>query len=67
MFGAPPITNDRLIKIPPKRYVQRLNAFSRGYAISSAPTMSGTIKLPTPTLIGIIAKKIIVVACIVNI
>ena len=35
--------------------------------MSSAPTISGTMKLPIPTLIGMIAKKIIVVACIVNI
>ena len=29
--------------------------------------MSGTMKFPRPTLIGITARKIIVVACIVNI
>ena len=45
---------------------QRLIALRRGKATSRAPISSGTKKLKNMALIGITARKIIVVPCIVN-
>src|SRR5438067_5937644 len=52
--------------MPPSRYIQYENAFSRGNATSRAPIISGTRKFPKPARIGTITRKIIVVPCIVR-
>ena len=41
------------------------NAFRRGKAMSRAPIISGTRKLPKPAMIGTTTRKIIAVPCIV--
>lgn len=41
-----------------------LNAFNRGYLISGAPIINGSIQLPKPPIIvGMTMKKIITKAC----
>ena len=53
--------------IAPARKTQKAKAFSRGKATSRAPICSGMMKLKNAFDSGMIARKIMVVACIVNI
>ena len=51
---------------PPRRKSQYESALRRGNAMSRAPIISGTRKLPKPARIGTTTRKIIVVPCIVS-
>ena len=51
----------------PARKIQYEKALSLGKATSRAPICSGMMKLKNAALSGMIARKIMVVACIVNI
>jgi hypothetical protein len=60
-------------KIEPKRItlettnIQNYSMFSVGKIMSRAPIISGMQKLPyAPIMIGVMAKKIMIVPCIVN-
>ncbi len=56
-----------MIKIIAGGMNQYENMFSFGNAMSRAPIMSGIRKLPkAPVKSGMITKKIMIVACIVN-
>jgi hypothetical protein len=55
-----------LSKSPPARKIQYESAFRRGNATSRAPIRSGTMKLKNIALSGMIARKIMVVPCIVK-
>ncbi len=55
------------MRTAPGTAVQNENMLSVGNAMSRAPIWSGTTKLPNaPIRIGMIAKKIMIVACIVK-
>ena len=45
--------------------IQKLQLFSRGNAMSGAPTIIGTSQFAKPTNAGMIAPKIMISACIV--
>ena len=45
--------------------IQKLKLFSRGSAMSGAPTCKGTIQFASPVQAGITAPKIIISACMV--
>ena len=45
--------------------IQKLQLFSRGRAMSGAPTIIGTSQFANPTKAGMIAPKIMISACIV--
>ncbi len=64
---AGPLAANQLIQstMQPSRYVQYENAFRRGNAMSRAPIISGTRKLPKPAMIGTTTRKIITVPCMV--
>ena len=65
-FAAPPSAKkESRSTIPPKRKSQYDIAFRRGNAMSRAPIMSGTRKLPNPARIGTTTRNTIVVPCIV--
>ena len=52
---------------PASAVTQNDSMLSSGKAMSRAPIMSGMQKLPkAPTRIGMITKKIMIVACMVN-
>ena len=67
-WAAPPVTKkDQRMRTAPGTAVQNENMLSVGNAMSRAPICSGTTKLPNaPIRIGMIAKKIMIVACIVK-
>ena len=67
-FGTPSCRNQPMFRmIAPARKTQNEKALSRGKATSLAPICSGMMKLKNAALRGMIARKIMVVACIVNI
>ncbi len=52
---------------PAQNVTQNDSMFSSGNAMSRAPIISGMQKFPNePARIGMITKKIMIVACIVN-
>ena len=66
-FAGPPEAKKLMYStIPPSRNSQYESAFSRGNAMSRAPIISGTRKLPKPARIGTTTRKTIVVPWIVN-
>ncbi len=67
--AGPPVTkNDDSMITPATAPTQNESMLSLGNAMSRAPIISGMRKLPKhPTRIGITTKKIMMVACIVNI
>ena len=64
--GAPPKMKLLTSSRPPARKTQYESALRRGKATSRAPIMSGTNQLKKAAPRGMIARKIIVSACIVN-
>ena len=64
----PPSTKNPLSMMrPAENVVQNDSMLRKGKAMSRAPIMSGMQKLPkAPARIGMITKKIMMVACIVN-
>ncbi len=64
--GPPFAKKLRYMTTPPSRYSQYESAFRRGNAMSRAPIISGTRKLPKPARIGTTTRKIIVVPWIVT-
>jgi hypothetical protein len=54
------------MRVPPKNTSQYPRAFRRGNAMSRAPIINGTRKLPKPAIVGITKRKIMVVPCIVK-
>src|SRR5207302_5963652 len=65
--GPPPFENQlSQSTMPPSRKSQYESALRRGNAMSRAPIISGTRKLPNPARIGTMTRKIIVVPCIVR-
>ena len=65
LAGPPLAKKDSSRTMPPKRKSQYESAFRRGNAMSRAPIISGTRKLPKPARIGTTTRKTIVVPCIV--
>ena len=64
--GAPPGTNSEdSNKVKANGRIQKLKLFSRGSAISGAPTCIGIIQFASPVHAGITAPKIISSACMV--
>ncbi len=64
--GAPPGTNRvASSSVNANGRIQKLKLFSRGSAMSGAPTCSGIIQLASPVQAGITAPKIISSACMV--
>ena len=56
-----------MIRTAPGTAIQKEAMFSFGKAMSRAPIWIGTTKFPNaPIKIGMIAKKIMIVACIVK-
>ena len=66
--AAPPVTKkDQMMMTAAGTAVQKESMFRVGNAMSRAPIWIGTTKLPNaPIKIGMIAKKIMIVACIVK-
>ncbi|MNV74717.1 hypothetical protein D3C71_1679630 [compost metagenome] len=64
--GDPPITNEMLSSIAPKKKSQKLTALRRGKATSLAPICSGTITFIRPIINGMAIKRIIIKPCVVN-
>src|SRR5690349_18249389 len=67
--AAGPFSTKKLeiMMMPAGTDTQNESMFSSGNAMSRAPIMSGIRKLPKqPTRIGMIAKKIMMVACMVK-
>ena len=66
--AAPPVTKkDQMIITAAGTATQNDIMFSFGKAMSRAPILIGMTKLPNaPIRIGMIAKKIMIVACIVK-
>src|SRR5215510_12018022 len=64
----PPSTKKPLsMMMPAPKVVQNESMLRKGKAMSRAPIMSGMQKLPkAPARIGMITKKIMMVACMVN-
>ncbi len=65
MAAPPAAKNESSRMMPPKRKSQYESAFRRGNAMSRAPIISGTRKLPKPARIGTTTRKTIVVPCMV--
>ena len=67
-WAAPSGTKNEATSTPvAAAMVQNDSRLSRGKAMSRAPMSSGTKKLPKPPIrIGVTAKKIMIVPCIVN-
>src|SRR5690242_3368940 len=65
--GPSGVKNDAVSTPVAAAMVQKDNMFSTGNAMSRAPISSGRQKLPNPPIrIGVMAKKIMIVPCIVN-
>jgi hypothetical protein len=63
-FGARPTRNAEYRNIPPAASTQYPKALRRGKAMSRAPTINGTKKLPKPDSTGMAKRNIIVMPCI---
>src|SRR5699024_11220533 len=63
--GAPPRNQLVFSKIPPNINNQKPNEFKNGNATSRAPICNGNTAFIIPNIIGIAARNIMVVPCIV--